>query len=98
MVKRAICSCHSALSEAGSDDAGLTFRATIPLDPAPFAGGYNMRGAIALPDGRLLLPLCDIPAYERVYILHSADRSATWTPPIPAVASRPSTMRRTPAA
>jgi hypothetical protein len=69
-----------------SDDAGHTFPTTIPLNTAPFAGGYNMRGAIALPDGRLLLPLCDIPAYERVYVIHSADRGLTWTRPILAAA------------
>jgi hypothetical protein len=69
-----------------SDDAGHTFPTTIPLNTAPFAGGYNMRGAIALPDGRLLLPLCDIPAYERVYVIHSADRGLTWTRPTLAAA------------
>ena len=29
-----------------------------------------MRGAVVMPDGRLLLLLCDIPGYERVYVMH----------------------------
>jgi hypothetical protein len=69
-----------------SDDGGATFPTTVEIDTAPFAGGYNMRGAIALPDGRLLLPLCDIPAYERVFVVHSADRGASWGPPVLAAA------------
>jgi hypothetical protein len=80
-----------------SDDAGHTFPTTIPLDTTPFAGGYNMRGAIVLPDNRLLLPLCDIPAYERVYVMHSSDRGLTWSRPT-LVAAEPNRLFEEPCA
>jgi len=69
-----------------SEDGGATFATTVEIDTTPFVGGYNMRGAIALPDGRLMLPLCDIPAYERVFVVHSSDRGESWGPPVPAAA------------
>ena len=40
-----------------SDDGGATWRVTRPIDTSPFVGGYGMRGGIALPDGRIMLPL-----------------------------------------
>jgi hypothetical protein len=69
-----------------SDDGGETWNRTIELDTKPFVGGYNMRGAIRLPDGQIVLPLCDIPAYERVFVLHSADGGGSWGRPVLAAA------------
>ncbi len=80
-----------------SDDRGETWRQTIELDTAPFVGGYNMRGAIELPDGELLLPLCDIPAYERVFVMHSGDGGRSWGRPI-SVASEPGLLFEEPCA
>jgi hypothetical protein len=65
-----------------SDDNGEAWDRTVELDIAPFVGGYNMRGAIRLPDGEIVLPLCDIPAYERVFVLHSADGGCSWGRPV----------------
>lgn len=69
-----------------SHDDGLTFSQTETLETAPFVGGYGLRGAVALPDGILVLPLGDIPAYARVYVLRSADGGRSWSAPIPAAA------------
>ncbi len=80
-----------------SDDRGETWRRTVELDTAPFVGGYNMRGAIQLPDGELLLPLCDIPAYEQVFVMHSGDGGQSWGRPISA-ASEPGLLFEEPCA
>ena len=70
-----------------SDDGGATWRVTTPIDTSPFVGGYGMRGGIALPDGRIMLPLADVPAYARVFVVHSSDRGASWGPPVLAAAA-----------
>lgn len=70
-----------------SDDGGRVWRRTVELDTAPFEGGYGMRGAVELPDGRLVLPLSDVPAYERVFVLFSDDRGASWSGPVLAAAA-----------
>jgi hypothetical protein len=69
-----------------SDDRGETWSRTVELDTAPFVGGYNMRGAVRLPDGELVLPLCDVPAYERVFVVHSVDGGCSWGRRVPAAA------------
>jgi BNR repeat-like domain len=71
-----------------SDDGGATFVRTVRIDTGPFSGGYGMRGAIELPGGRLMLPLSDVPHYERVFVVHSGDRGESWGAPITA-ASEP---------
>jgi BNR repeat-like domain len=71
-----------------SDDEGATWPRIVKIDTAPFSGGYGMRGAIELPDGTLLLPLSDVPNYERVFVVHSSDHGESWAPPI-AAASEP---------
>ena len=48
-----------------SDDGGRTWAHSVELDTAPFVGGYGMRGGVVLPDGTIVLPLCDVPAYRR---------------------------------
>ena len=53
-------------------------RSIPPRSPAATTCG----GAITLPAGRLMLPLCDIPAYERVFVVHSSDRGKSWGTPV----------------
>lgn len=69
-----------------STDGGRSWCCSRRIETRPFAGGYTMRGAVELPDGGLVLPLCDIPAYERVYVMHSADHGVIWGPPVPVAA------------
>ncbi|MGD9510541.1 MAG: sialidase family protein [Geminicoccaceae bacterium] len=65
-----------------SEDGGRTWHDRSVLDTAPFRGGYGMRGGVVLPDGTVVLPLCDVPEYRRVYVLRSADGGASWGPAI----------------
>ncbi len=67
-----------------SDDGGRTFLRTVEIDTAPYSGGYGMRGAVQLEDGTLLLPLSDVPHYERVFVVRSHDGGLTWQAPVPA--------------
>jgi hypothetical protein len=67
-----------------SSDGGRSFEDTVRLDTAPFVGGYGMRGAIELPNGELVLPLCDVPAYRRVFVVRSGDGGRSWGPAIAA--------------
>lgn len=71
-----------------SDDGGATFQRTVMIDTAPFRGGYGMRGAIELPDGDLMLPLSDVPHYERVFVVHSSDHGQRWGAPITAASEQ----------
>ncbi|MFO1068377.1 MAG: sialidase family protein [Geminicoccaceae bacterium] len=69
-----------------SDDGGDSWTTVAELDTRPFVGGYGMRGAVVLDDGTLVLPLCDIPRYERVFVVRSRDGGMTWEPAIEAAA------------
>jgi hypothetical protein len=69
-----------------SADGGRTFEETVRLDARPFVGGYGMRGAAVLPDGKLVLPLSDVPEYRRVFVLRSDDGGRSWGPAILAAA------------
>ncbi len=42
-----------------------------------------MRGSIELPDGGLLLPLCDAPRYRAVFHVTSSDNGENWSAPTP---------------
>lgn len=64
-----------------SEDGGRTFPRTSVVDTAPFSGGYGMRGGVVLPDGEVLLPLSDIPRYERIFLVRSRDGGRIWGPP-----------------
>jgi BNR repeat-like domain len=64
-----------------STDGGRTFNRSAAVDPAPFEGGYGMRGGVVLADGDILLPLADAPSYTRVFAVRSSDSGATWTRP-----------------
>lgn len=65
-----------------SEDGGRTWGDGTVLDTAPFRGGYGMRGGVVLPDGMVVLPLCDVPEYRRVYVLRSVDGGTSWAAPI----------------
>lgn len=65
-----------------SPDAGVTWPETAVIATGPFVGGYGMRGAVRLPGGALLLPLGDVPAYERVFVVRSDDEGRGWSPPV----------------
>lgn len=69
-----------------STDAGRTWAHTAELDTAPFVGGYGMRGGVVMPDGAIVLPLGDVPAYQRVFVVRSKDGGITWSPAVPAAA------------
>jgi hypothetical protein len=65
-----------------SDDHGASWTDSVPIDTAPYSGGYGMRGACQLPDGALLLPLSDVPHYRIVFILRSTDGGRSWSAPV----------------
>lgn len=71
-----------------SDDGGETWRTGEAIDTSPFSGGYGMRGAVELGDGTIVLPLSDVPAYQRVFVVRSADGGNTWGKPILAAAEQ----------
>lgn len=62
-----------------STDGGATWRSGPRIDTAPHPGAYTTRAAAELDDGRLLLPVTDIPHWRRIYLLESADGGATWS-------------------
>ena len=66
-----------------SADQGLSFGNTVTVDTTPFSGGYGMRGAVETADGRILLPLSDVPHYRTVFIVESADGGQNWSSPHP---------------
>lgn len=61
-----------------STDHGHSFGDTVTIGTAPFSGGYGMRGGIELRDGRILLPLSDVPHYRSVFIVESWDGGRSW--------------------
>jgi hypothetical protein len=69
-----------------SDDGGETFPRSVRIETVGYSGGYGMRGAVALPNGDLLLPLSDVPNYRRVFAVRSSDGGQTWSAPIPIAA------------
>jgi len=64
-----------------STDNGRSFGGTVTLNTAPFSGAYGMRGGVELRDGRILLPLCDVPNYRSVFIVESRDGGQAWGQP-----------------
>lgn len=66
-----------------SDDGGVSFALSRPLDVAPFCGGYGMRGAVEVAPGELVLPLCDVPRYRAVFMVRSRDGGESWSAPVP---------------
>jgi hypothetical protein len=70
-----------------SDDGGLTWQQSARVSTGPYVGGYGMRGAVVLSDGEILLPLSDVPLYERVFLVRSRDGGLTWGKPEPVAAA-----------
>jgi hypothetical protein len=64
-----------------SRDDGRSFGMPSRIATAPLSGGYGNRGALCLPDGRILLPLSDVPNFRTVFLVESADGGRTWTAP-----------------
>lgn len=62
-----------------SQNNGVRFGETVELAVAPFSGGYGMRGAVQLPDGRNLLPLIDVPRYQQVFLVKSSNGGLSWS-------------------
>jgi hypothetical protein len=65
-----------------STDAGDSFAPLATLDVAPYSGGYGMRGGLVMRDGEIVLPLCDVPHYARVFVVRSRDGGRTWSAPV----------------
>jgi hypothetical protein len=65
-----------------STDGGRTWDETVKLDTTPYPGGYGMRGGAQLPNGDVLLPLSDVPNYQRVFVARSPDGGRTWGKPV----------------
>lgn len=63
-----------------SSDNGASFGGTVEIDTAPFSGGYGMRGGLEAADGRILLPLSDVPNYRTVFLVASGDGGRSWAP------------------
>jgi hypothetical protein len=64
-------------------DGGRTWDDRSDVSTQPYSGGYGMRGAIVLADGEILLPLSDVPHYEKIFLVRSADNGFSWTRPEP---------------
>lgn len=65
-----------------SADGGKTWHGTVKLNTHPYSGGYGMRGGLQLPDGDLLLPLSDVPHYQKIFILRFRDGGKNWDAPL----------------
>jgi hypothetical protein len=64
-----------------SDDDGASWTGSVRIDTSPYEGGYGMRGACALTNGDLLLPLSDVPNYRVVFVVRSRDSGRSWDRP-----------------
>lgn len=62
-------------------DNGASFGGGIEISTSPFSGGYGMRGAAEMPDGRIILPLSDVPNYRQVFSIESLDSGRSWSAP-----------------
>ncbi|MBV9222154.1 MAG: exo-alpha-sialidase [Methylobacteriaceae bacterium] len=69
-----------------SEDGGRTWTSSAHIESSPYAGGYGMRGAVVLPDGVILLPLSDVPYYERTFAVRLHDGGRSWSAPQPVAA------------
>lgn len=65
-----------------SADCGASWRETAQIETAPYSGGYGLRGAFETEHGRLVMPLNDIPDYQRIFVVISNDWGRTWGKPI----------------
>ncbi len=67
-----------------STDGGRTWGGTSQVATTPYSGGYGMRGGVQLSNAEILLPLCNIPEYEVIFLVRSSDSGLSWTAPIEA--------------
>jgi hypothetical protein len=70
------------LSVYRSTDDGATWPHCSRVDTHPFPGGYGMRGGLVLPDGELLLPMCDPPFYRRIFTVRSRNGGESFSPAV----------------
>ena len=63
-----------------SHDEGRTWASSAQIATAPFSGGYGMRGGLVA-RGAILLPLSDVPNWQRVFTVTSRDGGVTWSAP-----------------
>ena len=58
-----------------SEDCGVELAGKpMQIETAPYSGGYGLRGAVEMTNGRLIMPLNDIPDYQRIFVVISEDR------------------------
>ncbi len=70
-----------------SDDGGRSWMEAEQLDTRPFAGGFAMRGAKQFADGKIVLPMTDIPKWRTAFVITSQDGGHTWSAPLLAAAA-----------
>jgi BNR repeat protein len=80
-----------------SEDGGRTWTDTARVDVEPYSGGYGIRSAVRLASGDLLLPLSDVPHYQAVFGVSSADGGRSWKRAAP-IAQTPGRLFEEPAA
>ena len=68
-------------------DGRASFGKSIEVDTRPYCGGYGMRGGQVLPNGDILLPLCDVPLYRAVFMVRSQDNGRSWRVAAPVAAA-----------
>jgi BNR repeat-like domain len=64
-------------------DGGRTWDDRSDVATQPYSGGYGMRGAVVLADGEIILPLSDVPHYEKIFLVRSTDNGFSWARPEP---------------
>ena len=68
-------------------DGGRHWSDPFTLDCSPWSGGYGLRGGVTFPDGEIVVPLCDVPDYARIFLVRSHDGGRTWLAAEPVAAA-----------
>lgn len=66
-----------------STDMGHTWMKTVEIDTHPYTGGYGKCQGVEMPDGEILLPLSDVPQFEKIFLIRSSDGGYSWSKPTP---------------